>query len=136
MGALLRVPWEAVRQAMLERLHREGFTELDHAHLNVLQYPGPDGIRPSELAATLRISKQALNYQLGELTRSGYLERIPDPHDARSKLIVLTPRGHQAMKTIRKAVREVERGWAQRLGDEQFTQLKHLLEELGDVLTP
>ena len=71
IGALLRTPWEAVQRHMLERLHERGFADLDSAHLNVFQYPGPQGTRPSELAARLRISKQALNYLLGELERFG-----------------------------------------------------------------
>src|SRR3972149_1241491 len=75
IGALLRMPWEAVRQHMLERLHESVFADFDAAYLNVFQYPGPQGARPSELAARLRISKQALNYLLGELERLDYLER-------------------------------------------------------------
>src|SRR5829696_5436961 len=67
IGALLRVPWEAVQRHMLERLHERGFDDLDAAHLNVFQYPGPQGARPSELAGRLRISKQALNYLLAEI---------------------------------------------------------------------
>ena len=41
IGALLRTPWEAVQQRMLERLHDHGFADLDFAHLNVFQYPDP-----------------------------------------------------------------------------------------------
>ena len=52
IGALLRVPWEAVQRHMLERLHERGFDDLDVAHLNVFQYPGPQGARPSELAGS------------------------------------------------------------------------------------
>ena len=108
IGALLRIPWEAVQRRMLERLHERGFDDLDAAHLNVFQYPGPQGARPSELAARLRISKQALNYLLGELERLGYLERRPDPDDLRSKRIALTPRGTAAIRVIRDAVGELE----------------------------
>ena len=61
IGALLRVPWEAVQRRMLERLHDQGFDDLDAPHMNVFQYPGPHGARPSELAARLRMSKQAVN---------------------------------------------------------------------------
>src|SRR5262245_55893541 len=81
IGALLRVPLDAVRTRMLERLHERGFTDLDPAHLPILQYPGPQGFRPSDLAARLRMSKQSVNYLLGELERRGYLERKPDPDD-------------------------------------------------------
>src|SRR5213592_1459896 len=113
IGALLRMPWEAVQTHMLEELHERGFDDLDAAHLNVFQYPGPQGARPSELAARLRISKQALNYLLGELERLGYLERRPDPEDLRSKRVALTARGIAAIGVIRDAVTEVETAWAQ-----------------------
>src|SRR2546423_11158530 len=116
IGALLRLPWEAVQRGMLERLHEHGFDDLDAAHLNVFQYPGPQGARPSDLAARLRVSKQALNYLLGQLERLGYLERRPDPDDQRSKRIALTSRGVGAVSVIREAVEEAEGGWADRLG--------------------
>src|SRR5213596_3878509 len=93
IGALLRMPWEAVQRHMLERLHERGFADFDAAYLNVFQYPGPQGARPSDLAARLRISKQALNHLLGQLEKLGYLERQPDSDDLRSKRIALTARG-------------------------------------------
>jgi DNA-binding MarR family transcriptional regulator len=132
IGALLRMPWEAVQRRMLELLHERGFDDLDAAHLNVFQYPGPQGARPSELAAQLRISKQALNYLLGQLERLGYLERRPDPDDLRSKRIVLTPRGTSAILVIREAVAEMETAWSERLGPKRFAQLRGLLVELDE----
>jgi DNA-binding MarR family transcriptional regulator len=131
IGALLRIPWETVQRRMLERLHERGFDDLDAAHLNVFQYPGPQGARPSELAARLRISKQALNYLLGELERLGYLERRPDPDDLRSKRVVLIRRGESAVRVIREAVGEVEADWAQQLGPKRFSQLRRLLLDLN-----
>ena len=131
IGALLRMPWEAVRRHMLERLHERGFDDLDAAYLNVFLYPGPQGARPTELAARLRISKQALNYLLGELERLDYLERRPDPDDLRSKRVALTRRGTSAIGVIREAVGEVETAWAQQLGSERFAQLRGLLLELN-----
>ena len=132
IGALLRMPWEAVQRRMLELLHERGFADLDAAHLNVFQYPGPQGARPSELAAQLRISKQALNYLLGELERLGYVERRPDPDDLRSKRIVLTPRGTSAILVIRDAAAEMETAWSKRLGPKRFAQLRKLLVELDE----
>jgi DNA-binding MarR family transcriptional regulator len=131
IGALLRMPWDAVQQHMLERLHEGGFDDFDAAYLIVFQYPGPQGARPSELAARLRISKQALNYLLGELERLGYLERRPDPDDLRSKRIALTSRGIAAVGAIREAVAEVETDWAKQLGPERFAVLRKLLLELN-----
>src|SRR3954470_19955609 len=126
VGALLRTPWEAVQQRMLERLPDHGFTDLDFAHLNVFQYPGPHGARPADLAARLAITKQALNYLLGELERLDYLERQPDPDDLRSKRVALTGRGADAIRIIREAVAEVETTWAQQLRPERFAQFRAL----------
>jgi DNA-binding MarR family transcriptional regulator len=118
---------------MLERLHERGFDDLDAAHLTVFQYPGPQGARPTELAARLGISKQALNYLLGELERLDYLERRPDPDDLRSKRVALTRRGTAAVHVIREAVGEVEAAWAEQLGPARFSQLRELLLELNQV---
>jgi DNA-binding MarR family transcriptional regulator len=116
---------------MLDRLHERGFSDLEAAHLNVLQYPGPQGLRPSELAARLRTSKQALNYQLGQLERLGYLERQQDPDDGRSTRIILTQRGLSLIPVIRDAVDEMEVAWAKQLGSKRFALLRELLVELN-----
>jgi DNA-binding MarR family transcriptional regulator len=134
IGALLRMPLDVVRRRMLERLHESGFDDLEAAHLVVLQYPGPQGMRPSELAAQLRMSKQAVNYQLGQLERLGYLARKDDPADRRSKRIALTERGYATIPVIRDAVREVEAAWAEELGPEPFARLRTLLVELNAVV--
>ena len=131
IGALLRMPWERVVRHMLERLHAEGFDDLDMPHMNLLLYPGPQGARPSELAAQRSMTKQAANYLLGQLEALGYLERRPDPNDRRSKRIALTARGERAAYTIRAAVRDMERDWQAQLGKDRFAQLKALLLELN-----
>ena len=119
---------------MLERLHERGFGDFDAAYLSVFQYPGPQGARPYELAARLGMSKQALNYLLGELERLGYLKRQPDPDDLRSKRVALTRRGTSAIDVIREAVGEVEAAWAQQLGPERFAELRSLLLELDQLV--
>jgi DNA-binding MarR family transcriptional regulator len=130
IGALLRIPWEAVQQHMLERLRERGFGDFDRAYFAVFRYPGPHGARPTDVAARVGISKQALNHLLRELERLGYLEREPHPDDLRSKRIVLTQRGVAAVGVIRDAVAEMEATWEQRLGPKRFALLRTLLLEL------
>lgn len=125
------MPWEAVQRHMLERLHERGFADFDAAYLHVFQYPGPQGVRPSDLATRLRISKQALNHLLGQLEKLGYLERQPDPDDLRSKRVALTARGNSAIRVIREAVAEIEASWAQQLGAKRFAQLRQLLLDVS-----
>lgn len=130
IGALLRIPWEAVQQHMLERLHERGFEDFDRAYFTVFRYPGPQGARPTDVAAQVGMSKQAINYQLRELERLGYLRREPHPDDLRSKRIVLTERGVAAVGVIRAAVSEMETAWEHQLGPRRFAQLRNLLLEI------
>lgn len=118
---------------MLERLHAAGFDDLDPAHLVVFGYPGPQGARPTELAARLGISKQALNHLLGALERRGYVERRADDGDLRARRVELTGRGTSAVHVIRDAVEELERAWARKLGRERFAELRTLLLELNEL---
>ena len=116
---------------MLERLHEHGFDDLDAAHLNVFQYPGPQGARPSELAARLRISKQALNYLLGELERLDYLERRPIPTTS-------APSASSSLRAASPHRRDPRGGRRDRdhlggqLGPDRFAQLRSLLLELNE----
>jgi DNA-binding MarR family transcriptional regulator len=135
IGALLRVPWEAVQRHMLERLHERGFDDFDPAYLAVFRYPGPQGARPTDVAAQLGVSKQAINYLLRELERLGYLKREPHPDDLRSKRIVLTKRGAAAVGVIREAVTEMEAAWVQQLGGRRFEELRDLLHDLNRAVS-
>ncbi len=136
IGALLRIPWETVRDRMLAGLHARGYTDLVAAHLNVLQYPGPENQRPLDLAKRIHMTKQALNYLLGQMEQLGYLVRRNDREDQRSRRIHLTPRGRAAIRAIREIVSEVEAEWAQGLGAREFARLKELLTKLQAIAAP
>jgi DNA-binding MarR family transcriptional regulator len=132
VGSLLRVPWETLRRRQLEGLHARGFTDLHPAHLTVFQWPGPFDIRPLDLAARTRMSKQAMNHLLGQLEKLGYLTRRVDPDDQRYTRVDVTPRGADAMRAIREIVVEVEAEWEQKVGVTHFAQLKRVLGKLAE----
>jgi DNA-binding MarR family transcriptional regulator len=133
IGALMRLPWEAVHRRMLQALRENGFGDIDGPRLAVFLWPGPDGQRPSDLAARMKVTKQALNYLLGDLERLGYIERQPDPDDRRARRIAMTDRGRELVPIIRGAVSSTERDWASSLGEARFEQLRELLGELNEV---
>jgi DNA-binding MarR family transcriptional regulator len=133
IGALLRMPVDAIRARMLAGLHEAGFDDLVPAHLIVLQYPGPENRRPSELASQARMTKQAMNYLLGEMQRLGYLKREPDRQDHRAKRVHITSRGDAAGQTIRNIVGQIETELEQELGPERFGHLRTLLIALNET---
>jgi DNA-binding MarR family transcriptional regulator len=134
LGALLRMPIDEIRERMLAALHAKGFTDLIPAHLIVLRWPGPDGLRPVEIAAQSGMSKQALNYLLGQLEEGGYLERVDDPEDRRSKRVRMTKRGYDAGRAMRAAVTKIEKEFARTYGEAELDQMRAVLTHLNVVL--
>jgi len=133
MGALLRMPVDAIRQRMLDDVHAAGFTDLAPAHAAVLRYPGPHGRRPSDVAAEAGMSRQAMNYLLGELEQLGYLVRRDDPADKRSRRIELTKRGTAVRRVMRKCVAGIEAELEDELGHDDLVRLRQMLVALNST---
>lgn len=127
IGALLRVPAQAIHRRIITGLHRSGFRDLRLPHMGVLQYPGPDGSRPSELAERAGMSKQAMNQLLRSLERLGYLSRRKSTEDQRARLVHFTARGRAAWREIHEILAEIEVEWRTTLGEKDFHRLKALL---------
>jgi DNA-binding MarR family transcriptional regulator len=133
IGALLRIPLDRVYERLLEALHDHGFTDINESHFKVLRWPGPNGDRPVELAKRAGMTRQAMNYLLGQLEDLGYVERRADPNDVRSRRVHLTPHGRSTIAVIRDAVSDLEREWETQLGAGDWQQLKRLLVRLNDA---
>jgi DNA-binding MarR family transcriptional regulator len=127
IGALLRVPAQAIHRRVITELNAAGFEELRVPHMAVLQFPSPDGVRPGMLAERAGVSKQAMNQLLRSLEALGYLVRSDVPDEGRARLVRLTKRGRAAYAKIHEILRDIEREWSAELGPRRFTQLKELL---------
>src|SRR5580765_1584354 len=79
IGALLRVPAQAIQRRIIKELNAAGFEGLRLPYMAVLQFPGADGVRPGLLAERAGMSKQAMNQLLRSLEGLGYLERSDAP---------------------------------------------------------
>lgn len=134
MGALLRLPFEVLLDQVYSQLRTSGFEDIRPAHGNVFRYISAAGSRLTELADAAQITKQSINYLVEYLRDRGYVEMIPDPTDGRAKLIHLTDQGQKVQQMAIQISRQVEAEWAAQLGQRKMSQLRHLLEELSDVL--
>src|SRR5512135_3065480 len=108
IGALLRLPAQAVHRRIVAGLNRAGFRDLRLPHMGVLQYPGPDGGRPSELAERAGMSKQAMNQLLQSLEGLGYIRRSDAETDGRARIVHFTERGHAAWAKVYEILAEIE----------------------------
>ncbi len=127
IGALLRVPAQAIHRRIITELNAAGFEELRLPHMAVLQFPGPDGVRPGVLAERAGMSKQAMNQLLRSLEALGYLARSDAPYEGRARIVRLTRRGRSAYAKIHEILRGIEHEWSTELGAKAFTELKALL---------
>ena len=132
IGALLRVPAQAIHRRIINELNAAGFEELRVPHMAVLQYPGPDGGRPGLLADRAGMSKQAMNQLLRSLEGLGYLARSDAPDEGRARIVRLTKRGRAAYAKIHEILQDIEREWSAELGPKHFTQLKELLRRVWE----
>jgi DNA-binding MarR family transcriptional regulator len=127
IGALLRVPAQAIHRRIIHELNAAGFAELRVPHMAVLQFPGPDGVRPGMLAERAGMSKQVMNQLLRSLEGFGYIARSDTPEEGRARIVRLTKRRRAAYAKIHQILRDIEREWSAELGPRHFNQLKALL---------
>jgi DNA-binding MarR family transcriptional regulator len=85
------------------------------------------GLHASDLAERLRVSRQAVAQAITGLERHGYVTRVPDPLDARARIIELTQRGRQALRVMRSSAIELEKRWQQALGERRLAQFRETL---------
>ncbi|GAA4473591.1 hypothetical protein GCM10023094_07540 [Rhodococcus olei] len=91
-----------------------------------------DAVRMATLIAELGVEKSTLTRQIDALTRLGLVRRIPDPCDARAKLVELTTDGRARLTAQRD---EHVARWRERLAlwdPADLRTLSALLRRLGD----
>jgi DNA-binding MarR family transcriptional regulator len=134
VGALLRVVWQWVRDQLYAGVVAAGYDDLTAAHVGLWRYPGLEGLRPSQLADRVGITKQSVNDLLGHLEQHGYLLRVPDSADGRARVIRLTAKGRRLEQTIYAAAGVAQLGIEEILGPRRFAQLHRSLELLSEQL--
>ena len=127
---MLRVVSNWVRDQVYAGVEAAGFDDLNPAHITMFRYPGLDGMRPSQMAAQLQMTKQSINLLAGHLEQHGYIVREADPDDGRGKIIRLTAKGRKVEAAVHEHARRAEVGVIEILGQRGFAQLRTELEKL------
>lgn len=132
IGALLRLAREAVGNRLLMGLADAGFGDINAAYFRVLQYPSPDGATPSELAERAGMTKQAMNYTLGQLEELGYVKRKSEA-GRRQTTVRLTTRGWRATEAIWRISIAIETELRDDIGADAFAEFRAVLKQLAGV---
>ena len=134
LGALLRLPYEALQQRVYGGLAARGYGDIRTAHSAVFRHIAPQGSRVTELAERAAMTKQSMAYLVDGLAAAGYLQVGPDPADGRAKLVRLTPRGEQVLAALLALSAEAEAELAELIGPKSARRLRKVLAELTEAL--
>jgi DNA-binding MarR family transcriptional regulator len=131
---MMRVAHQWILDNGLARIRASGFDDLGRFHLGMFRANTPDGLRPTEIAERLGITKQSVNQALRDLESGGYLTLEPDPTDGRARVVRLTAEGRRLHELTYEAAVSAEQAIAQQLGMRRFSQFKEALEEINDQI--
>jgi DNA-binding MarR family transcriptional regulator len=135
VGLLLFIAYRAMEKRVLDAVVAAGF-DITQAQARVLQRVGPNGNRLSDLAEQAQVTKQTAGFLVDQLERAGYVERVPDPTDARARLVCLAERGREAIPIAAAVVADVEVEWTAHLGNRRMTQVRDALTLLREITDP
>jgi DNA-binding MarR family transcriptional regulator len=110
----------------------------DELNLGLLCYIAYRATEERVLAAlaAAEVTKQTVGFLVAQLERAGYVRRVPDPTDARARLVQMAPRGEAAVAVARVAEAEIEAEWTAHLGEQAAGQLRRALTRLREVTDP
>lgn len=80
--------------------------------------------RPSDIARSLRLTRQAVHQTIASLVEREIFELLPDPDDGRVKAVHLTAQGRAMRKDANKIVRALTDTLAYRIGQQQVDGLR------------
>jgi DNA-binding MarR family transcriptional regulator len=106
---------------------------LRSSQLRMLSLTPVDGMRVTDLAERVGMTKQALGEFADDLEERGLLETVRDPADRRVRILRPTRRGRQAVEAGEQMIGEVEARWRERLGPRKWDQLRTLLVEAHEA---
>lgn len=100
MGRLKRI--NAVLSPKIERVFLEyGLNQPEFDVLATLRRSGaPYCLAPTALFSTLMVTSGTMTNRMTQLEKKGLIERLPNPDDARSKLVKLSDQGFELIETI------------------------------------
>lgn len=95
-----------------------------------------DGSRLTHLAESAQVTKQTAGFLVDQLEKAGYVERVPDPTDARARLIRISQRGREAQACAREMEQQLEAEFEAHLGPRRMRELRRSLESLREITDP
>src|SRR5581483_10837004 len=117
----------AVTDRLGQALERAGIDDMRPSFGFVIRALAERDRTLTELAELLAVTKQAAIKVVDEMEARGFVERRPDPHDRRAKVLALTEKGRRVRRTALAASRRMEAELRRDLDDAQVDALRSVL---------
>jgi len=105
-----------------------------HSALIAVDHGGPDGVRPSEVAQQLGVSRAAATTFIQRLEAKGLVETTPDPDDDRGVRVTLTRHGLEVLLRAGQLERRLAARTIEGMPASTIARALHLLQELKQRL--
>jgi DNA-binding MarR family transcriptional regulator len=129
-GVLLALAYATFVAALRAHLAQAGYTDLHRSFGYVARALAERPLTLRELADQLELTSQGALKIIDEMEASGYVQRRPDPEDARAKRLFLTRRGKQALAAARAFHGHFEAELARRTGPKQVEAARAALTQI------
>lgn len=120
-------------KSLSRAIAQEDWDGLRPSHFRLLSSVTPDGVRITDLAERLGMTKQAVGQFVPHLVTGGYLTVRADASDRRTRLVQRTARGNRAVVAFDERVRAMEDEWAARVGPRRYATFRAVLDELASA---
>jgi DNA-binding MarR family transcriptional regulator len=135
LGQVLFKCARLLNERALERVAKtHGGPALRPAHTSLLPHITFEGVRLTELAHKLGVTKQAVSQLVATMADMGVVEYAPDPSDARAKLVRFTAKGAQSIAQGLTLLRTIEAEIESEIGTRTMGDLKRGLDAMLAVL--
>ncbi|WP_394203023.1 MarR family winged helix-turn-helix transcriptional regulator [Shewanella waksmanii] len=96
--------------------------------------PAPHTLSPTDLYQSMLFSSGGLTKVLTRLQQQGYISRLDNPDDKRSKLVVLTDEGKSLVETIMPVLHQREKQMLASLSASDLQQLDGMMQRIMNTM--
>jgi DNA-binding MarR family transcriptional regulator len=122
----------------LSRARSRELAQVIHPRLDPTAFPlvaalgRSEVMRPSELMRALHLDASTVSRQISAVERLGLVTRVPDPSDARARLVALTPEARERVADVRRQQLARRKASLADWSPEDIAQLTHLVHRLRE----
>jgi DNA-binding MarR family transcriptional regulator len=134
IGSVILITLWAKRAAVTS-VNQRGHHNVRRSHVEVLSTVSATGVRMSDVARELGVTRQAVGATVQELEGLGYVERRPDGEDGRAIVIAPSASGFELLDDVARATGEFEARCQDALGRSRWSRFTRDAAQLSAAVS-